>query len=38
VDVEVAGLPETALGLVWHQDQENARIRAFAELIAETVP
>jgi DNA-binding transcriptional LysR family regulator len=38
VDVPVAGLPETALGLVWHRDHENARIRAFAEVVAETVP
>jgi hypothetical protein len=38
VDVPVAGLPESALGLVWHQDHENARIRTFAEVVAETVP
>jgi DNA-binding transcriptional LysR family regulator len=38
VDIPVAGLPETALGLVWHRDHENARIRAFGEVIAATVP
>jgi DNA-binding transcriptional LysR family regulator len=38
VDVPVAGLPETALGLVWHRDHENTRIRAFAGVVAETVP
>jgi DNA-binding transcriptional LysR family regulator len=38
VAVPVAGLPETALGLVWHRDHENARIRAFAEVVAATVP
>jgi hypothetical protein len=38
VDVAITGLPETALGLVWHQDHENARIRAFAAVVAQTVP
>jgi DNA-binding transcriptional LysR family regulator len=38
VDVPVAGLPETALGLVWLRDHENVRIRAFADVVAETVP
>jgi DNA-binding transcriptional LysR family regulator len=38
VDLPVVGLPETALGLVWHQDHENVRIRAFAEVVALTVP
>jgi DNA-binding transcriptional LysR family regulator len=38
VAVPVAGLAETALGLVWHGDHENARIRAFAEVVAATVP
>jgi hypothetical protein len=38
VAVPVAGLAETALGLVWHGDHENARIRAFAAVVAETVP
>ncbi|GAA5137551.1 LysR family transcriptional regulator [Pseudonocardia adelaidensis] len=38
VAVPVSGLPETALGLVWHRDHENARIRAFAAVVAERVP
>ncbi len=38
VDIPVTGLPPTALGLVWHRDHENARIRAFAAAVAETVP
>ncbi|GAA0940781.1 LysR family transcriptional regulator [Pseudonocardia zijingensis] len=38
VDVPVTGLPDTSLGLVWHRDHENARIRAFAEVVAATVP
>jgi DNA-binding transcriptional LysR family regulator len=38
VDIPISGLPETALGLVWHRDHENARIRAFAAVVAETVP
>ncbi|HYH28794.1 MAG TPA: LysR family transcriptional regulator [Pseudonocardia sp.] len=38
VDVEVTGLPETALGLVWRRDHENARIRAFSAAVEATVP
>lgn len=38
VDVPVTGLPDTALGLVWHRDHEDARIRAFAAVVGETVP
>ncbi|MHA6627435.1 LysR family transcriptional regulator [Pseudonocardia sichuanensis] len=38
VDIPVTGLPETALGLVWHRDHENARIRALSAVVAETVP
>jgi len=38
VDIPVTGLPETALGVVWHRDHENARVRAFAEVVGETVP
>jgi DNA-binding transcriptional LysR family regulator len=38
VDIPVTGLPETALGLVWHRDHENARIRAFSAAVAENVP
>ncbi|OLS98870.1 transcriptional regulator [Pseudonocardia sp. CNS-004] len=38
VDVPVPDLPESALGLVWHRDHENARVRAFAEVVAATVP
>jgi DNA-binding transcriptional LysR family regulator len=38
VDVPVTGLPETALGLVWHRDHENARVRALSAVVAETVP
>ncbi len=38
VDVPVTGLPETALGLVWHRDHENARVRAFSDAVAATVP
>uniref|UniRef100_UPI0021F5C592 LysR family transcriptional regulator n=1 Tax=Streptomyces halstedii TaxID=1944 RepID=UPI0021F5C592 len=33
--VPVAGLPESALGLVWHGARENARVRAFAEAVAD---
>ncbi|MCS0634594.1 LysR family transcriptional regulator [Streptomyces sp. LP05-1] len=32
--VPVTGLPESALGLVWRADRENARVRAFAEAVA----
>ncbi|WP_237532430.1 LysR family transcriptional regulator [Streptomyces sp. SID8352] len=32
--VPVTGVPESALGLVWHGDRENARVRAFAEAVA----
>ncbi|MFF8594537.1 LysR family transcriptional regulator [Streptomyces sp. NPDC015220] len=32
--VPVTGLPESALGLVWHRDRENTRVRAFAEAVA----
>jgi len=38
VDIPVTGLPETALGLVWHRDHENARIRALSAVVAEIVP
>jgi DNA-binding transcriptional LysR family regulator len=38
VDIPVTGLPETALGLVWHRDHENARIRALSSVVAEIVP
>ncbi|WP_308283299.1 hypothetical protein [Pseudonocardia nigra] len=38
VDIPVTGLPETALGLVWHRDHENARIRAFADAVRQVVP
>jgi DNA-binding transcriptional LysR family regulator len=38
VDVPVTGLPDTALGLVWHRDHEDARIRALAAVVGETVP
>jgi DNA-binding transcriptional LysR family regulator len=38
VDIEVTGLPESALGLVWHRDHENARIRAFSAAVTATVP
>ncbi|MEE1755669.1 LysR family transcriptional regulator [Streptomyces sp. SP18CS02] len=34
--VPVEGLPESALGLVWHRSRETARIRAFAEAITRT--
>ncbi|MFB6550344.1 LysR family transcriptional regulator [Streptomyces sp. NPDC056405] len=34
VYVPVAGLPESAVGLVWHGERENARIRAFADAVA----
>lgn len=33
--VPVAGLPESALGLVWHGAREYTRVRAFAEAVAE---
>lgn len=32
--VPVTGLPHSALGLVWHRDRENARVRAFAAAVA----
>ncbi|MFB7664379.1 LysR family transcriptional regulator [Kitasatospora sp. NPDC056138] len=35
--VPVTGLPDSALGLIWHQDHETARIRAFAETVAEAL-
>ncbi|MFD4258358.1 LysR family transcriptional regulator [Streptomyces sp. NPDC058534] len=34
VYVPVTGLPESALGLVWHGDREYARVRAFADAVA----
>lgn len=34
VYVPVTGLPESALGLVWHAGRENARVRAFADAVA----
>ncbi|GAB2603546.1 LysR family transcriptional regulator [Streptomyces capparidis] len=34
--VPVTGLPPSALALVWHRDHETARVRAFAEALAET--
>lgn len=33
----VTGLPESALGLVWHGGRESAPVRAFARAVAETV-
>ncbi|MFI9205073.1 LysR family transcriptional regulator [Streptomyces sp. NPDC053048] len=33
--VPVTGLPESALGLVWHRDAETARVRAFSGFVAE---
>lgn len=36
--VPVTGLPESALGLVWHAARENARVRAFAEAVAAALP
>lgn len=33
--VPVAGLPESALGLVWHGARENTRVRAFTEAVAD---
>lgn len=35
--VPVRGLPESALGLVWRGDRENARVRAFAEAVTEAM-
>ncbi|MFH9660180.1 LysR family transcriptional regulator [Streptomyces sp. NPDC017248] len=32
--VPVTGLPESALGLVWHGERENIRVRAFADAMA----
>ncbi|OEJ93164.1 LysR family transcriptional regulator [Streptomyces thermolilacinus] len=37
VHVPVTGLPESALGLVWHRDRENPRVRAFAQAVTETL-
>ncbi|POX43505.1 LysR family transcriptional regulator [Streptomyces sp. Ru73] len=34
--VPVTGFPASALALVWHRDHETARVRAFAEALAET--
>ncbi|NYI03763.1 LysR family transcriptional regulator [Allostreptomyces psammosilenae] len=34
--VPVTGLPDSALALVWHRDRETARVRAFAEVLAES--
>lgn len=34
VHLPVDGLPESALGMVWHRDRENARVRAFATAVA----
>lgn len=36
--VPVTGLPESALGLVWHRDRENPRVRAFAQAVTEALP
>ncbi|MFI6412855.1 LysR family transcriptional regulator [Streptomyces sp. NPDC050585] len=36
--VPVSGLPDSALGLVWHAARENARVRAFAEAVATALP
>ncbi len=33
--VPVDGLPDSALGLVWHQDRETARIRAFSTAVTD---
>lgn len=33
--VPVTGLPDSMLGLVWHREHENARIRAFAQAFGE---
>jgi DNA-binding transcriptional LysR family regulator len=35
--VPVTGLPDSALGLVWRGDRENARVRAFAEAVADAL-
>ncbi|GGW54139.1 LysR family transcriptional regulator [Streptomyces griseoloalbus] len=32
--VPVTGLPDSALGLIWRRDLHNARVRAFAEAVA----
>ncbi|MEW2066819.1 LysR family transcriptional regulator [Streptomyces sp. NPDC007346] len=34
--VPVTGLPDSVLALVWHRDQENARVRAFSQTLATT--
>ncbi|MCP9957582.1 LysR family transcriptional regulator [Streptomyces sudanensis] len=36
--VPVTGLPESALGLVWHSGRENARVRAFADAVTDSLP
>lgn len=35
--IPVTGLPDSALGLVWRGDRENARVRAFAEAVADAL-
>ncbi|MDT0320137.1 LysR family transcriptional regulator [Streptomyces millisiae] len=35
--VPVTGLPDSALGLVWRGDRENARVRAFAAAVADAL-
>ncbi|GAA2801868.1 LysR family transcriptional regulator [Saccharopolyspora taberi] len=36
--VPVTGLPDSVLGPVWHRGHETARVRAFAQALAETAP
>jgi hypothetical protein len=33
--IPVSGLPDSALGLVWRGDRETARVRAFADAVAD---
>ncbi|MFK8847810.1 LysR family transcriptional regulator [Streptomyces sp. Ac-502] len=37
VFVPVTGLPDSALGLVWHQDRETARTRAFRTAVSDVI-
>ncbi|UNO40992.1 LysR family transcriptional regulator [Streptomyces sp. MST-110588] len=36
--VPVSGLPDSALGLVWHREYETARTRAFSTALADAAP
>ncbi|WP_443032056.1 LysR family transcriptional regulator [Streptomyces sp. CA-210063] len=35
--IPVTGLPDSALGLVWRGDRENARVRAFADAVGDAL-